>query len=242
MTIDEEIEQIRQWRDRQLQWISAISNETYKRILLVACIDAFVQHQDSIYILKGQGKRISNQKAFSSFLQYYIHDEQIQKWMRLVCPTTLFYDYQEDLKTTTLSLSTDEMRIYAADDSEAIAESERLIQLLPECKREKAREKHQYSALIYQMRNKLVHEMTLVGCPVSFFTEDSDPIPHLVVLDKHENNKLIPYKWTLHIPVKLIWNCFIESSENYLNECQEQQRHPLGKYDPNQKSTFAFYD
>ena len=91
-------------------------------------------------------------------------------------------------------------------------------------------------------RNKLVHEMTYVGCNANFFTEDSDPVPHMVVLSRHEHNKLIPYKWTLHIPLKLLMLCLRESSENYLNECQVQQKHPLGDYDPHQKSTFAFYD
>ena len=91
-------------------------------------------------------------------------------------------------------------------------------------------------------RNKLVHEMTYVGCNANFFTEDSDPMPHMVTLSRHEHNKLIPYKWTLHIPLKLLMLCLRESSENYLNECQVQQKHPLGDYDPHQKSTFAFYD
>lgn len=40
---------------------------------------------------------------------------------------------------------------------------------------------------------------------------------------------------------------FLEPSLPYLHEvfrwkCQMQQKHPLGDYDPHQKSTFAFYD
>ena len=242
MTIDEEITQIRQWRDGQVYALSRVESEVYQRILITACIDAFVQHQDSVYAIRKQGKRVSDRKAFSSFLQQYVTDEQCLEWLQLVCPTTLYYDYQEDFHSKGINLKLQLHRIYAADDPEAIAESERLLALLPENKQESAREKHQYSALIYQMRNKLVHEMTYVGCNANFFTEDSDPVPHMVVLSRHEHNKLIPYKWTLHIPLKLLMLCLRESSENYLNECQVQQKHPLGDYDPHQKSTFAFYD
>ena len=242
MTIDEEIRQIRQWRDRQIDRISRIDNLTYQRILIIACIDAFVQHQNTIYDMKKNKERVFNWKAFSTFLQKYMNDEQCHRIMTLVCPTTLYYDYQKEFGTEELKLDVDSGRIYVADDKDATDESERLIKLLQENERNKARAKHQYSALIYQMRNKLVHEMSLIGCPVSFLTEDSDPIPHMVVLSEIENNKAIPYKWTLHIPMKLLWKCFKESTDNYLDECQRLQKHPLGDYDPNQKSTFAFYD
>ena len=242
MTIDEEIQQMRKWRDGHIYAISRIESEAYQRILMVACIDAFVQHQDMIYTMRKQRKKVSDRQAFSDFLQKYVNDEQRKKWLCLVCPTTLYYDFLQYYEATPLQLKMDHSPIYAADDPDAVAEAERLISILPQEKREKARLKHQYSALIYQMRNKLVHEMTGVGCNANFFAEDSEPVPHMVVLSKHERNGVIPYKWTLHIPIGFLKLCLLESTENYLNECQLQQKHPLGDYSPEQKSIFAFYD
>ena len=118
MTIDEEIAQIRQWRDGQIYALSKVESEVYQRILITACIDAFVQHQ------------VSDRKAFSSFLQRYVTDEQCSKWLLLVCPTTLYYDYQEDFHSKGINLKLQLHRIYAADDLEAIAESEVLSRFL----------------------------------------------------------------------------------------------------------------
>jgi len=56
---------------------------------MTACIDAFVQHQDMIYTMRKQGKKVSDRQAFSDFLQKYVNDEQCKKWLRLVCPSTV---------------------------------------------------------------------------------------------------------------------------------------------------------
>lgn len=239
MTVSEEVNRVRCWRDGQIEAITKINSEVYQRILMTACIDAFVQHQSSIYDLRRQGKRVQDRNEFSAFLQKYISDPLYSTRLQLVCPTTLYYDYQQDFANVSLCLQTS--RIYRADDPDAVSEAERLIMLLPEEKRDNARKKHQYSALIYQMRNKLVHEMTYVGCQADFFTADSDPVPHMVTLSRREDKHLIPYKWTLHIPIRLLLYCLKESTDSYLNECEKEGKNPLGDYDPNQKSTFAFY-
>ena len=89
MTINEEVQQIRHWRDQHFSAISKIESETYQRILMTACIDAFVQHHDMIYTMRKQRKKVSDRQAFSDFLQKYVNDEQRKKWLRLVCPTTV---------------------------------------------------------------------------------------------------------------------------------------------------------
>ena len=89
MTIDEEIAQIRQWRDGQIYALSKVESEVYQRILITACIDAFVQHQDCVYAVRKQGKWVPDRRAFSSFLQRYVADKQCSKWLRLVCPTII---------------------------------------------------------------------------------------------------------------------------------------------------------
>lgn len=239
MTLLEEINQVRRWRDGQIEAICKINSELYQRILITTCIDAFVQHQSSIYEEK-KGKNRQNRDKFSAFLQKYVDDQPYSKWLSLICPTTLYYDYERDLGGESLRLMTG--RIYFADDSDALSEANRLIMLLPEEKRIVAQKKHQYSALIYQMRNKLVHEMIYVGCQANFCTEDSDPIPQMVTQSKSDGNRLMPYKWTLHIPVSLLMHCLKSSTDNYLNECTQQGKNPLGEYSPEQKSIFAFYD
>ncbi len=240
MTITDEINYVREWRDGQIDAISKIESEVYQRILITACIDAIVQHQEYVYTRRRQGKVGSARNDISAFLQKYVVEEPYHEWLRLVCPTTLYYDYYDDLFQTKLKLNP--LLKYGADDTVAIQEAERLINLLPEDKQEKAREKHQYSALIYQMRNKLVHEMSYVGADAIYFTEKSKKIPQMAIMKYTVDNKTILHKWVLHIPVNLLMYCLKESTDNYLNECQSLQKHPLGDYDPFRKSIFAFYD
>ena len=240
MTITDEIDYVREWRDGQIVAISKIESKVHQRILITACIDAFVQHQESVCASRKQKRRTSARNDFSVFLQKYVVEEPYHEWMRLVCPTTLYYDYCDNSLQTKLKL--DQFSHYAPDDPVAIQEAERLINLLPEDKQEKAREKHQYSALIYQMGNKLVHEMSYVGSDAIYFTEKSKKIPQMAIMKFTEDNKTILKKWTLHIPIDLLKYCLKESTDNYLNECLNQQKRPLGDYDPFPKSIFAFYD
>ena len=63
MKVDEEIKHIREWRDGQGYALSRVESDVYQRILITACIDAFVQHQDSVYAICKLGKRGPDRKA-----------------------------------------------------------------------------------------------------------------------------------------------------------------------------------
>ncbi len=229
-TIDDEIKETRQWVEGHLEEIAKLPIEVYRKILFLSVVDAIVQHQENV-------NSHSNQKEFASFLLKY--STEYHEILEAYCPTTMFYDNLSLLTNERLHLDEDEL--YFVDQPTVNLESERLLTILKQ-KSEARTERHRYASLIYAMRNKLVHEMYQVGCEASFLTEDSDPIPHLVLLDKHNREELSPYKWTLMIPEKFIWVVGKSAIANYLDECQKQQKHPLTNMETFRKSRFAWYD
>lgn len=229
-TIDDEITWARQWVEGNLEEIAKIPVKTYRNILFLSVVDAIVQHQENV-------NSHSNQKEFASFLLKY--SKEYHEILAAYCPTTMYYDNLPLLTNERLHLDEDEL--YFTDQQTVNLESERLLSILSQFPEAKI-ERHRYASLIYAMRNKLVHEMYQVGCEASFLTEDSDPIPHLVLLDKHNHEELSPYKWTLMIPEKFIWVVGKSAITNYLDECQKMQKHPLTNMETFRKSRFAWYD
>lgn len=228
-TVNDEIAWARKWVSDQFETIAQMDNELYRKILILSVVDSIVQHQINV------GSK--NQKEFATFLQNY--SSAFNGILRSYCPTTMYYDNLQYLQGESLHLEIS--RIYCVDEREVIDEANRLLSLLNQQSGAKT-ERHQYAWLIYAMRNKLVHEMSIVGCDASFLTEDSDPIPHLVVLNRHDHSEISPYKWTLMIPEKFIWTVGRSAIDNYLIECETLQKHPLDKMDTFRKSRFAWYD
>lgn len=228
-TIDDEICWVRKWTDNQFESISKLNNSVYRHILMFAVIDAIVQHQESL-----SGK---NQKDFATFLIKYstMYNAILQSY----CPTTMFYDNESLL--TYESLHLEMPTIYFVNEPDVINESNRILNLLS-VKNGAKTERHKYAWLIYAMRNKLVHEMTIVGCEASFLSEGSDPIPHLVVLDKYDKSEISHYKWTLMIPEEFIVAVGKSAIQNYLDECEKLRKHPLSNMEQFRKCRFSWYD
>lgn len=230
-TIDDEIKETRHWVENSLEDIAELPIEIYRKILFLSVVDAIVQHQENT-------NPHNNQEEFASFLLKY--STEYHEILAAYCPTTMYYDNLPLLTNEMLHLDEDE-QFYYVDQSIVNLESARLLTILKQFPKAKT-ERHRYASLIYAMRNKLVHEMYQVGCEANFLTEDSDPIPHLVLLDKHNHEELSPYKWTLMIPEKFIWVVGKSAIANYLDECQKMQKHPLTNMETFRKSRFAWYD
>lgn len=221
MTFDEQIKVIRQWKERQFDLIKHIDNEFYRRILLLICIDTVAQRQD----VEPDNLSSSNTEIFTSFLLEYVKTEPYRSILTQVCPVTLYYHYKDKLpKGAEIQLF--KSRIYKAGNAELNTEAERILALIPEEQRESARKKHTYARLIYQMRNKLVHEMTSVGIH-DVFDMDNQGLPYISMASEMDENGFESGKWFLHIPEKMVWICADESIENYLAFCEENQKKPM---------------
>lgn len=197
---------------QQIEQIRQLPNENYRMILICSLVDSFAQHISN-YDLR------HNADHFADFLVKY--SSKHVNILSAICPSTLFYHAQKDLPENTMLTFCEDDIVYA-DEMATMNEAGRIIALLPASKQDTYTKKHRYAHLIYAMRNKMVHEMVVVGCEVSFLTEDSDPIPHMVY-----GVSGYPKCWLLQIPEKLVFDVAESAINNYLNECEREQRNPL---------------
>lgn len=201
---------------QQIEQIRQLPNENHRMILICSLVDSFAQHVSN-YDLH------NNADHFADFLVKY--SKEHVNILSAICPSTLFYHAEKDLPNNAI-LTLGKAEMVFADDQVAINEANRIVALLPTNKQQIYAKKHRYAQLIYAMRNKLVHEMVVVGCEASFLTEDSDPIPHMIY-----GVSGYPKCWLLHIPEKLVFDVAESAINNYLDECEKEQRNPFQKND-----------
>lgn len=228
-SVNEFIERTRIWVESQLKEIRDMKYEKHRLILICSLVDSFAQYVAG-YNLQ------ANAKHFSDFVLRY--SSVYTECLEAVCPATMFYDCQDRWPNEEELKLPSDMIIYV-DGEKNKAESDRLLSMLPEKDRDKIREKHQYARLIYAMRNKLVHEMILIGCPVDFITEDSDPIPHMVMEYSMNTGEK---HWTLRMSERFVFEVAENAIMNYLAECEQNGVMPLSMEIKKRKCYYAWYD
>jgi len=206
------VQSTRVWVSQQIEQIREVSNENFRLILICSLVDAFAQHEANYATQNNAGN-------FAEFLLKY--SRVYASVLRSVCPTTLYYHSQKNLPQN-IQLELGKNGIVFADDEIAQKEAERILALLSEEQRNNRSKQHRYAQLIYCMRNKLAHELVVVGCEVSFLTTDSDPIPHMI-----HGVSGYPKSWLLHIPENFIFDVAISSIESYLDECEQNNIYPF---------------
>ena len=167
-TVNEAVERVRKWFDHQIDLISYYPSEVHRLIILLSVMDSFAQESSDF-------SRNSRQTFISFLLANSINHSE---FLKLLCPITLYYSYYNDREDVCLQLSR-ENSIYPANSPGVIAEAERLFELLPDSQKESAQQKHSYAGLIYQLRNKLSHELLLLNAP---------PIQRLQLCGNSERN------------------------------------------------------
>ena len=114
--------------------------------------------------------------------------------------------------------------IYLANNIELSNEASRILNLIPDEKiRQIAAQKHTYSRLIYQRRNKIVHEFYDVKSPMNFVENQSEQLPHVILRHSFIDEEYTPEHWVLNIPEQFIVNVFHSAIEGYLMYCQQNQ-------------------
>lgn len=227
--VSERIKSVREWADQQINVISSYEYDAHRLILICSLIDAFAQN-DSGY------PRNSTQRHFVDFLESY--SSRNKGIITEVCPVTLYYDC---FSANEANLRLRNSMVFVAGDTALVQEANRLIDLLPEDQQETKIKKHTYGALIYAMRNKLVHEMNSINLAFSYLQDDDNQLPHMVCEYTIENDELIFKKWNLHIPPKFVFDVAIEVIHGYLDHCESEGLDPFYNNDFERRCYYGWY-
>lgn len=221
----------RRWFEENYQLVNRIENMIFRRASYFMLIDGFAQ------AAKGYSKQTDNKTCFRQFVLQY---SQMKSELLLVCPSTLYYDCSGiyDLPKPDIY----DGKIYDYTDPFLNQEAEKLLLSIPEEKRSIARYRHQYISLLYQMRNKLVHELSNSGIGIDF----SDTIPQIasgISTYVNEDGTIISTREaSLNIPEKYIAMLTWNSIENYFNEYEQKGISPLPENSFQRKSRLGWYD
>lgn len=227
--VREAITRVRNWFYRQLDLLRHYPSELHRLIILLSIMDSFAQESSNF-------SRNSRQ-AFISFL--LANSTKYADLLKLLCPITLYYSYYDNREDVCLQLSP-KNNIYLADSPEAVTEAQRLFELIPDSQKESVRQKHSYAGLIYQLRNKLSHELLLLNAPVNFHEDRSNQLPHIACECESRNHQLVPRRWVLHIPEKFVQDVTIDAVEHYLEDCLRRGHAPFSRGE--RKCYNAWYD
>lgn len=221
----------KEWFERNFTVAYQVPNEGFRRSLYLMLIESFAQMSTEYSMVK------DNKKCFREFVLKY---SSLRDELLLVCPATLYYDYKDQYQLPKPDLFSG--RIYYYTEAHLCEEAERLLLCIPEEKREAARNRHQYVNLLYQMRSKLIHEQRLQGTGVNF----SDTYPQVssgFFPDVDENDEIINIQvTTLNFPEKYISSLTWETVENYLAECEREDRNPIPPNFNSRKCELSWYD
>lgn len=225
---NESINLAKQWFLRQIKQIENYPSEAHRFIILISTIECFAQ--------QSSGFSHQNMRYFVEFLHRY--SAKYNDVLKELCPISIYYHYFEGKENIDLLLNPG--TIYSAGSSESGLEANRLFNMLPEDEKAAVRQKHSYAGLIYQLRNKLVHEFLSLNMPINFKEGYSYQPPHMAFECSNEACSHIPGRWALHIPEDFVKKVAIDAVDCYLNECLEKKMIPFCQ--TSRKCYAAWYD
>lgn len=201
---------LRDWANGHFELISTYKSEIHRRILETTVIDAFSQ----LY----KKHKNKNQKEFADFLISF--GGKYSNILKLVCPVILYYN--EFMGKEELQISHDYSNIFDADNSVMLREERRLMALLEDKQKEKAKIRYSYAGLIYQMRNKMSHELRTPNMPIDFYEDTEIRVPYIAGENSRRDGERVFEKWTLNIPESFIVAVGKEAINNYLDDCERK--------------------
>lgn len=182
-SVNDAIERVKTWFYQQLEVLKQYPLENHRLIILLSILDSFAQ--ESIGYSRNSQK---NQKAFADFIQTY--STRHQEVLNTLCPVTLYYSKYNENDDIILQLRCG--TIHLANSPIAITEAQRLFEKLTDEQKQSVQLKHSYAGLIYQLRNKLVHESTVLNMPINFQYDEDVHLPHMVCENRIENYIMCP--------------------------------------------------
>lgn len=192
------IQGAKEWVEHNLPVALQLRNDSYSKILILLTIDAFAQ------MWGNYPPSCKNNETFCNFIQRYSSQSLL---FSQICPVTLQNHYcpNEQIKLK-------QGEIYSWDDPILAEEANRIsLKIYDEKQREKAKGQHTYIKLLYQLRNKVVHELNNLGTKIEF----REDIP-TIVSGYDEHHKLI---WTLNYPRQWLYNLAQETIFGFIDDC-----------------------
>lgn len=234
ISVSEKIAQIKTWSNQYMEEIALLKNEKSRFLLRCSVIDAFSQ--------SAFPNSHHTSSSFSSFLEKF-SEPSYSDILKMICPITLYYNYHKKYNLGNLHLDTRYYgKTYSATDSDLSEEAQRLLKLIPNEKDQRnAAQKHTYSRLIYQRRNKIAHEFYAVGLPLNFQEDRENQLPHIVLSHEFIGEDLIPGHWELNIPEQFTTSVFLSAIKGYLSYCEQNQILPF-KPESERAYRFSWYD
>ena len=198
-------------------------------------MDCFAQ-AEADYPIGGRPSK----NAFCNFVLN--HSASQRNTLQLVCPVTLYYDFKDDYQMPPIPFIPGEV-ILINDIASQKAANNFLICLPPE-KREDAKEKHQYIRLLYQLRNKLVHEMNYLGLPIAMISNyPTITCVSKIGIDDLTGEKDTPEQyWALNIPKDYIFQLAHETIFHRLEMCKKESTLPFPLTNEPRKCELSWYD
>ena len=231
--LEREISRIKSHLKKQMDEIVKMSSYEFKMICLFSIIDSFAQEISNY-------EKNSNQKKFSNFVLTY---EKSWPFLKKIEPVTLFYDAKNHLiKKDYIDCFMDEA-IHNTDDAikkqiDKLIIADLKSNHLDENEIKKYETKHQFVNLLYQIRNKISHELSdnshshlsdNFGHQIPYYRKNSD----------YKNNN---HTLELVIPVNFMFDLVNECCNNYLNSCLKNKKYPFANNTNERKSKLCWYD
>lgn len=188
----------KRWVETNLPVALQIRNDSYSKILILSTIDCFAQMW---------GNYPPSRQSNENFCKFVLRYSSQRSTMNQVCPVTLHYHYKKDKP-----LNLKEGQIYDWDDPILGEEAERiLLAIEDEKERGKAKQKHIYVKLLYQLRSKVVHELDNIGTPIEF----NEDVPSIAFGPEKDNEMA----WTLNYPRLWLYELARETIFGFIDDC-----------------------
>ena len=169
------------------------------------------------------------------------HSPSQRDILQRTCPVTLYYDYREDYIIPAIPFIPGE--IIGIDEDRMQEQANTYLLFIPEEKRNAAREKHQYIKLIYQLRNKLVHEMNPLGTMYNMISNYPAVVSYSSIgLEEIADGKMPEHLWALSFPKEYIHQLACETINHKLDQCAENNTLPFPLYKEPRKCELCWYD
>ncbi len=237
------IEKAEKWAIQNLSDIQYLKNENYQKLLILSTIDAFAQMW---------GNYPPACKTNSNFCSFVLKYSSQSDLLKQTCPVTLYYNLKRQIWLLKKKPSTEEVkppkkeitlqleagRIYRWDNPVLEKEANRIFQRLRNEFSDKdtprrTKNKHTYVRLLYQLRNKIAHEMNDVGAKFEF----CQSVPSIASWHD-ECGKTF---WSLNFPRLWLYNLAEETIINFLDDCLKAEEPLLFLY--NERTIdLAWYD
>jgi len=232
---NERIVSVQKWIDSKFEIADKIEDNSLKVISYFTITDSLAQNVNG-YKWKGASD------AFCKFVCMY---QNTYDFLGDIDPVTLYYDLENKLfQDIDVVDYLDDGNVYYPENILSNMNLKRIIARAKDNGNNKIIAKHSYIRLLYQLRNKLVHEFSVIGGPMDW-TEDSLPFYNSVDRLFGENEmKSNPKKriWQLTFPTKFIRELLYNAIDNYFIECIKEQKDPYNNNNILRPMYLAWYD